>query len=193
VHSVWADDDDLDLLARSGAAVITCPQSNAKLASGIAPVSGMRERGITVGIGTDGCASNNSLDLFREMDMLAKLQKLRNNDATAMAAADVLGCATAGGAAALGLDGPGRIMVGQPADLILIDLDHPRLTPFYNQDLLVYAAAGDDVDSVMIGGSLVMQDRKILSFDVDEAAQRVNHMAEAVAMKQYKTQPGAIR
>ncbi len=194
VHTVWLDAKDIDILADRQVSVITCPQSNAKLAAGIAPVQALLESNITVGIGTDGCASNNSLDLFREMDMLAKLQKLRSADATAMAAGDVLMCATAGGAAAIGLEGPGRIAAGRPADLILIDIDQPRLTPFYNQDLLVYAAAGSDVDTVMIDGTLVMQDRKILSFDVDETVDRVRGMAEAVAMmNHYKTQPGAIR
>jgi len=177
VHAVWLDEADLDIVAGSGAAVITCPQSNSKLASGIAPVQSMLDRGIPVGIGTDGCASNNSLDLFREMDLLAKINKFKTGKATAVAAAEVLGCATETGAAAIGLGHLGRIEPGAPADMILLDLARPHLTPLYNQDLLVYAASGNDVDSVIIDGTLVMHNKQILSIDVAEAMARVNSLA----------------
>ena len=177
IHTVWADNEDLDLIARGGTAVITCPQSNAKLASGIAPVQQMLAKGITVGIGTDGCASNNSLDLFREMDMLAKLQKLAHADPTAMRGTDVLQCATSSGAAAIGLGGLGIIRTGAEADLILIDVSGAHLTPLYNQDLLAYSAAGSDVDSVIVNGRLIMHEQKIVSFDVDEVIEQVRGLA----------------
>lgn len=177
IHTVWADDEDLDLLAEANGAVVTCPQSNAKLASGIAPVQSMLAKDITVGIGTDGCASNNSLDLFREMDMLAKLQKLANGDPTAMPGIEVLKCATSSGAAAIGLDGIGMIRIGAKADLILIDVSGTHLTPLYNQDIIVYGAAGSDVDTVIINGRLIMHNRKLLTFDVDEVIERVRSMA----------------
>jgi 5-methylthioadenosine/S-adenosylhomocysteine deaminase len=180
IHAVWADEHDLDLLAASDASVVTCPQSNAKLASGIAPVRGMLARGITVGIGTDGCASNNSLDMFREMDMLAKLQKLAGADPTALPAAEVLGCATSSGAEAVGLDGLGAIKTGGRADLILVDLSTPHLNPLYSADLLVYSGGAGNVDSVIIDGRLIMQDRVILSFDIGEAAARVRDLAARV-------------
>jgi len=176
VHAVWIDEYDLDRLARSGASVVTCPQSNAKLGSGIAPIAAMRQRAIPVGIGTDGCASNNSLDLFREMDLLAKIQKASTLEATAMPAGEVLRCATAGGAHVLGLTG-GRIVPGSPADLVLIDTRAPHLTPFYNQDLLVYAATGSDVDTVIIDGQVVMRDRKITAFDLDQVYRQVQRYA----------------
>ena len=135
---------------------MTCPQSNMKLASGIARVDEMRRRKITVGLGTDGCASNNSLDMFKEMDILAKIQKVHGQDATAMPAQSVLQCATTGNATLLHLPLLGRLQAGYKADLIILDLAAPRLTPFYNPDLLVYAASGADVHTwswSMVGSS----------------------------------------
>ena len=174
IHCVWLDEEDLDLLARSQAGVIVCPQSHLKLASGIAPVSAMIERGIRVGLGTDGCASNNSLDMFREMDILSKSQKLHTLDATALSARQALSCATSSNAEILGLGKTGHLLPGCKADLILLDLRQPHLTPCYNQDLLVYAARGADVQSVIIDGQLIMRDRQILSFDLP-ATMREGH------------------
>ncbi len=177
VHGVWLDDQDLDILEGSGSSVVTCPQSNMKLASGIARVEEMRQRSIAVGLGTDGCASNNSLDMFKEMDMLAKIQKVQRQDATAMPARAVLHCATSGNASLLHLPLLGRLQAGFLADLILLDLNTPRLTPFYNSDLLVYAASGADVHSVMINGRMVMEDRKILSFELHETMARIAELS----------------
>ena len=177
VHGVWLDDDDLELVARSGSQVVTCPQSNMKLASGIARVPDMLRHGITVGLGTDGCASNNSLDMFREMDMLAKIQKVAGGDATSLPAQAALHSATTGGAAVLGLPHLGRLETGFRADLIVLHLDRPHLTPFYHPDLLVYAAGGADVDTVMVDGRILMAGRRILSFDVEEAKARVRELA----------------
>ena len=177
VHGVWLDDEDLDLVAQSGATVVTCPQSNLKLASGIARVRHMENRGIPVGIGTDGCASNNSLDMFREMDMLAKIQKIACQDATVLPAQNALHCATLGNAGLLNLSKVGKLEAGWQADLILLDLKRPHLTPFYNPDLLVYAASGTDVETVMVNGRLVMENRQILSFDLEETKTRVNELA----------------
>lgn len=180
IHTIWLDEEDLDILTESGTHVITCPQSNLKLGSGIAPVAEMISRGVTVGIGTDGCASNNALDLFREMDILAKLHKLHHLEATALPAQEILRTATTGNAKALGLPKTGYLRVGNMADLILIDLQKPHLTPFYNSDLLVYAASGSDVCSTMINGKMVMENRKITSFDLNETVAKVQEMAESV-------------
>lgn len=180
VHGVWLDDHDLDLLETSGTSVVTCPQSNMKLASGIARVDEMRHRKITVGLGTDGCASNNSLDLFKEMDILAKIQKVQRQDATAMSAQSVLHCATTGNATLLHLPLLGRLQVGYKADLVILDLATPRLTPFYNPDLLVYAASGADVHLVMVDGRIIMKNRTILSFDVQETLERIAVLARQV-------------
>ncbi|MBU4263171.1 MAG: amidohydrolase [Proteobacteria bacterium] len=180
VHAVWLDKPDIELIAASGAAVVTCPQSNMKLAAGIAPVAELLAAGVRVGLGTDGCASNNDLDLFGEMDTCAKLHKVRALDPAAVKARDVLRMATGHGARLLGFaDGVG-LAVGLPADVILIDLDQPHLTPFYSVDNLVYAAGGADVRSVIINGRLVMSDRKILTFDVAEAMEMVAGMTAKV-------------
>lgn len=177
IHAVWLDDHDLDLLARSAAHVVTCPQSNLKLASGIARVPEMHARGIEVGLGTDGCASNNSLDMFREMDLLAKLHKATHLDATVLPAQQVLQAATTANAHLLGLEDLGTIEAGKLADLVLLDTSRPHLTPLYSSDLLVYAASGHDVHSVMVDGRLVVDNRRIIAFDQQETVDRIRKMA----------------
>ncbi|MDX1774954.1 MAG: amidohydrolase [Desulfobulbales bacterium] len=181
VHCVWLEKDEIDTLARYGVKVATCPQSNMKLGSGMAPLREMLAAGINVGLGTDGCASNNTLDMFREMDVCAKLHKVKALDPAVMPAATVLEMATRGGADVLGLgDKVGSLVPGKAADIILLDLRRPHLQPFYNPDLLVYAAGGADVATVIIAGKLIMEDRKILTFDVDEAMTKVRELAENV-------------
>lgn len=180
IHGVWLDDEDLDLLATSGAGVVVCPQSHLKLASGTAPAEAMIRRGIRVGLGTDGSASNNSLDMFREMDLLSKVQKLNTLDATALSARQTLRCATVNNAALLGLGKIGQLTPGCKADLILLNMRQPHLTPCYNQDLLVYSAGGGDVQTVIIDGCIVMRDKKILSFDVEETMLEVRRLAEDI-------------
>lgn len=182
IHAVWLDERDLDLLAASGAQVVTCPQSNTKLASGVARIPDMVERQIPVGLGTDGCASNNSLDMFREMEILAKLHKLSRLDATALPARQALHAATVGNGALLGLPTLGTLAVGKTADLVLLDLNQPHLTPFYTPDLLVYAASGRDVHSVMINGRMVVENRKILSFNLEETMTKVREMAKGLLL-----------
>jgi len=184
IHCVWLDDEDLSLLAKHQAAVVICPQSHLKLASGLAQASAMIERGIRVGLGTDGCASNNSLDMFREMDIFSKTQKLRTLEPTSLSAREALRCATLTNAEILGLEKTGQLIPGYTADLILLDMHQPHLTPCYNQDLLVYSARGADVQSVIIDGRLVMRDKKILSFDVDDTMREVRRLAEQL--------PGAL-
>lgn len=181
IHAVWLDEEDLDILAVSGAHVVSCPQSNLKLASGVAKIPEMLAGSVTVGLGTDGCASNNGLDMFREMDLFAKLHKLTRLEATTMPARQALSAATTANAELLGLPDLGRLAVGNRADLILLDLKAPHLTPFYNPDLLVYAASGSDVHSVMVNGRLVVENRKILSFDLEETVAKVREMARALA------------
>lgn len=180
VHSVWLDDEDLDILASSNAQVIVCPQSNYKLASGYARVNDMVRRKIPVGLGTDGCASNNSLDMFREMDLFAKSQKAHNQDPTTFPASKVLHMATSGNNGILGFTSPITISPGNRADLILIDLNAPHLTPFYNQDLLVYGARGSDVDCVIVDGKIVVKNKKLLTIDLHETQEKVNELAAAI-------------
>ena len=180
VHSVWLDGEDIALIAQSGASIISCPESNMKLAAGVAPLVSMRRAGIAVGIGTDGCASNNNLDLFAEMDVCAKLHKVSALDATLLPAREVLAMATEEGARALGLADTGVLSPGKYADLIIVALGSPHLTPFFSVDNLVYGARAADVQSVIINGRLVMHERKILTFDLDETLAKVTEMAHAV-------------
>jgi 5-methylthioadenosine/S-adenosylhomocysteine deaminase len=178
VHCVWLEQEDINILARSGAKVATCPQSNMKLGSGIAPLKEILSAGIPVGLGTDGCASNNRLDLFFEMDLCAKLHKVKNIDPTTLPAEVVLKMATIGGAGVLGLEKDiGSLEPNKKADVVLIDCRQPHLQPFYSPDLLVYAANGGDVATVIIDGKLVMLNRKILAFDVEQVMTRVRELA----------------
>jgi 5-methylthioadenosine/S-adenosylhomocysteine deaminase len=179
VHCVWLDEGDIEIMAQRGAKVSTCPQSNMKLGSGIAPLEKILAAGISAGLGTDGCASNNTLDLFSEMDVCAKLHKVKDLDPTALPAKTVLEMATIGGATVLGqVDQIGSLSPGKKADVILLDLMQPHLQPFYHPYPLVYAARGADVSTVIIDGKIVMQDRKILTFDADEAMTKVRELAE---------------
>ena len=177
IHCVWLDDEDRKIIQESRAGVVVCPQSQFKLASGIAQASEMMDMGIPVGLGTDSSASNNSLDLFREMDLLAKGQKVRTLNATAMPAGKALAAATETNATILGIPRLGRIAAGFKADLILLDLNQPHLQPCYNSDLLVYSANGADVTDVIINGERVLKDRNLLSFDLDETMQQVRRLA----------------
>jgi len=184
VHCVWADEKDLIVLAESGAGVVVCPQSHLKLASGIAPLETMLKKDIPVGLGTDSAASNNSLDMFREINICAKMQKIRSLDPVAVPAAEVLAIATTGGASVLGMETTiGSLGVGKKADIILINLDTPHLQPMQGTDLLVYAAGGADVQTVLINGQLVMQDRKILSFNLVETLHQVRQLADKTQMQ----------
>lgn len=178
VHCVWADEQDIELLAQSGAAVATCPQSNAKLASGRAPLADMLRRNLRVGLGTDGAASNNSLDLFREMDFAAKVHKTRPNNAVAVSAAQTLAMATSAGAEALGLGaGHGVLTTGAVADLILIDLAQPHLQPMHSAGLPVYSGCAADVRTVVVNGRVVVRNRKLLAVDLQETCDRVRRLA----------------
>ena len=165
VHGVWLDDADLDCLAARGARLVTCPESNMKLAAGTAPVAAMRARGIAVALGTDGPASNNDLDMFSEMGRLARHHKGVSGDAALLAAPEVLDMATSGGAAALGFTDLGRIEAGALADCIIVNLDQPHFTPFYNESVLVYAASGRDVTTTIVNGRLLMHERRLLTAD----------------------------
>jgi 5-methylthioadenosine/S-adenosylhomocysteine deaminase len=179
VHSVVLDEAELDLLAARRVRVAHCPESNMKLASGVAPVPEMLQRGIRVGLGTDGCASNNNLDLFQEMDTAAKLHKAFHRDPTVLAAPAVLKMATSGGARVLGLeDRIGSLEAGKKADLIFLNLDQPHLTPLYNiYSHLVYCARGADVTRVIVGGRTLMAGGRFLTLDWEEVARQARRFA----------------
>jgi 5-methylthioadenosine/S-adenosylhomocysteine deaminase len=166
-HGVWLDAPDIAALARTGAGVSHNPESNMKLASGVAPVVEMLEAGVTVGLGTDGAASNNDLDMFEAMRQAALLHKLTRNDPRALPAPTALVMATRGGAGLLGLgDRIGSLEVGKRADLIVVDTGAPHLTPMYDpMSHLVYAAKGTDVETTIVNGRVLMHDRQVRSMD----------------------------
>ena len=182
VHAVWLDEKDISTLKASGASVASCPESNMKLAAGIAPLDRYVEEGIPVGLGTDGCASNNNLDMFGEMAAAAKIHKINRQDPTILPAAEVFRMATAGGAEILGLqDETGRLEIGMQADIIIVDLQKPHLTPMYHVDsVLAYAASGSDVKTSIINGKLVMENYQLQSIDPAEVMARVNGLARQV-------------
>ena len=181
-HCVVLDESDMALLAEHDVKVAHNPESNMKLASGIAPIPQLIDRGVCVGLGTDGCSSNNNLDLFTEMDTAAKLHKARSLDPTVMNADTVLGMATIDGARALGLDRLiGSIAVGKKADLIVIDTRKPHLTPMYHPvSHMVYAARGADVSATIIGGRVLMKDRRLLHLDLEKIMADARQIAEEI-------------
>ena len=178
-HCVYMDDADMRLFAEHGCKVVHNPESNMKLSSGVAPVPSMLLSGITVGLGTDGCASNNNLDMFQEMDTAAKLHKVAGLDPMVMDARTVIRMATTEGAKSLRLGHlTGSLDRGKKADIITIDLFKPHLTPMYNEySHLVYAAGGADVDTVIINGQLVMKNRRLITIDEREVIAKVKELA----------------
>jgi len=185
-HAVMVNDEEIELLAHSGVGVSHNPESNMKLASGVAPLPRMLAAGVKVGLGTDGCASNNNLDIFQEMDTAAKLHKVHQGDPALSSALQVAAMATKGGAAALGMTQVlGSLEPGKKADLIVIDLNQPHLTPMYEPcSHLVYAARGADVRDVVIDGSIVMRERRLLDVDEQEVMAEVREIAESIRRRQ---------
>jgi 5-methylthioadenosine/S-adenosylhomocysteine deaminase len=167
-HAVWTDDADLKILKARGVGVAHCPSSNAKLASGAAPVVKMLALDIAVGLGPDGPAgSNNDFNLFEEMDLAAKLQKLVTMDPRALAAGRVLEMATIRGARALGLERSiGSLEPGKRADMIVVRIDRPHAAPLYDPvSQFVYALKGSDVRDVMVNGKPLVRDGQALTLD----------------------------
>lgn len=174
-HAVVLTDADIALLQQHDVKVAHNPESNMKLASGVAPVPDLLQAGICVGLGTDGCASNNNLDLFSEMDTAAKLHKVQRLDPTVMDAATVLRMTTCDAARVLGLgDTIGSLEPGKRADLIVVDTAKPHLTPMYDPvSHLVYAVNGADVSHTIINGSVVMAHRELLTIDLETVLKKV--------------------
>jgi 5-methylthioadenosine/S-adenosylhomocysteine deaminase len=171
-HMVWPSDADITTLAKRKVGVAHCPQSNMKLAAGIAPVPQLLRAGVAVGLGTDGAASNNDLNLWEEIDTAAKLHKLNSKDPTVINARQALEMATIGGARAVHLDREiGSLETGKRADVIIVSLDGSHQTPLYNvYSQLVYSTKASDVTDVMINGRLIMRNRRPLT--INEAAAR---------------------
>ncbi|MGB5216943.1 MAG: amidohydrolase [Smithella sp.] len=179
VHCNWLTTEDMNVFADYGVKVSHNPESSMKLAAGVAHIPEMMTKGITVGLGTDGCASNNDLDMFREMDTTAKVHKVTSLDPTVMNAETVCTMATMGGAKVLEMDQLiGSIETGKKADIIILDMNQPHLTPLYNYySQMVYAARGADVKTSIINGRMVMKDRRLLTIDMDMAMRNVRSIA----------------
>lgn len=179
-HCVHVDRTEIDLLAESGATAVHCPASNTKLASGIAPVQQLLDAGVTVGLGTDGAASNNDLDMFDEMRDAAMLGKLAADDASAVDAESAVRMATEGSAAAVGFQS-GVVEPGANADLIVLDLDAAHLTPAHDLvSHLAYAVRGSDVRHTVCDGRVLMRDREVETMDEAAVLRRARERASAL-------------
>lgn len=181
-HMVWPTSDDIITLAKRHVGVGHCPQSNMKLAAGAAPVPAMLKAGVAVGLGTDGAASNNDLNLWEEIDTAAKLHKFTSKDPTVINAREALEMATIGGARAIHLDKEiGSLEAGKRADLIIVDLESAHQTPVYNvYSELVYATKASDVETVIINGKVVMQNRRVLTIDESSVRAKANEYRDRI-------------
>jgi len=183
-HCIYMTEEDMDIFKEHNLSVVTNPGSNVKLASGIAPLTAMHEKGINIAIGTDGPASNNCLDMFREMFLVTGLQKLSLMDASAMDGNDVLFMATVGGARAMGLNQCDTLEVGKLADLIMIDLNQPNMRPIHNiTKNIVYSGSKQNVKMTIVNGKILYEDGK---FDIGVEPEELYEKIEAIVrdMKQ---------
>ncbi len=181
-HCIHLSEEDLDIFQKKGLVAVTCPGSNTKLASGIAPIQTLMERKIPIAIGTDGPASNNCLDMFREMFLVTGLAKLREKDASAVDGAEVLKMATTGGAKAMGLSDCDVLAQGKLADLILIDLHQPNMQPLNNiVKNLVYSGSKQNVKMTMIDGKILYEDGVFhIGTDPEEIYAKANEIIESM-------------
>ncbi len=174
-HCCWLDDEEIKLLAKHKVNIVHCPVSNMKLASGLMPLKKIFKAGVNVSLGTDGACANNSLDLFGEMKTAALLAKLASSDPTAAKAQYILDIATINGAKALGLEKEiGSLEPGKKADIIIIDFSQPHLNPVYNiASHLVYAAKSSDVETVIVNGKIIMENREVKTVNEREILDKV--------------------
>lgn len=184
-HCVQVDDKDMDILARKGVSVVSNPASNMKLGNGFAPIPEMLEKGINVCLGTDGAASNNSLNMFHEMNLMALIHKGTHEATQCVGAEDVFKMATINGAKALGLEKEiGSLEVGKKADIAIIDLNNPSLMPTNNLLAgLSYSVNGSEVDTVIINGEITMEGRRILTLDEQTVYAKVNEIIKRMGLE----------
>ncbi len=177
-HCNYLSDEEITIAKKRNFNIVTCPASNLKLASGIAPIYKYQKAGLNIAIGTDGAASNNSLDMFKEMYLVSTLQKLTNNDASIMDGYDVLKMAVVGSAKAMGLDNCDTLSEGKYADIIMIDLSNPAMQPLNNiKKNIVYAGSKDIVKMTMINGKILYFDHKFL---IDEDINQIYKKAQEI-------------
>ena len=182
-HCVHLTDGDIDLLARRRVNVVTNPVSNLKLANGVAPVPRLLKAGVNVALGTDGAASNNTLNMFRELSMLSLIHKGVNHDAQAVTAAEAFAIATKNGAAAMGRSDLGEIKPGNTADLAILGLNYPNMQPAANPvAALAYSANGSEVETVMVGGRILMENKEFLTIDEERVIHEVSKICERIGI-----------
>jgi 5-methylthioadenosine/S-adenosylhomocysteine deaminase len=184
-HAVWLSDNEIELIKDSQTKISHNPSSNMKLSSGIAPVSKILKSGACVSIGTDGTASNNNMDMLEEMKITSLLQKVSTMDPTVLPANEVFKMATINGANTLGLENElGSLEVGKKADITLLNIKTPQLTPFRNPiSHLVYSATGGDVDTVICNGEILMQNRNLLTIDEEVVIEMAQNASEDLLSK----------
>ena len=180
-HVVWPADEEIPILVRRKIGAIHNPTSNLKIASGFSPVPKMLAAGVAVGLGTDGAASNNDLDMWDEIRLAAYIHKGKLLDPKVMPAMTVLNMATRGGARAIGLDNTGSLAAGSRADLIQISLEGSHLVPLYDVvSHLAYAVDAQDVQTVIIDGKVVMENRSVLTLDEAEVIEDAQELAAKI-------------
>ena len=183
-HCVHVTDSDIAILAERGVTVVTNPVSNLKLANGVAPVPKMLKAGVNVALGTDGAASNNTLNMFRELAVLSTIHKGINHDALAVTAREGFDIATKGGAAAMGRKDLGEIKPGNIADLAILDLKCPNMQPVNcHISALAYSAYGTEVETVMVGGKILMENREFLTIDADRVYHEVSKICDRIGTR----------
>ncbi len=184
-HAVWLSNSEIDIIKQRDVKISHNPSSNMKLSSGVSPVSELLRRGVSVSLGTDGPASNNNMDMLEEMKIAALLQKVTTMDPTTLAADEVFKMATITGAESLGLENViGSIEVGKKADLALVDMRTPQLTPYRNPvSHLVYAANGGNVDTVICNGEILMENRELLTLDEAMVLEIAQNASEELLLK----------
>lgn len=182
-HVIWPSEQEIALLANHRVGAIHNPTSNMKVTAGVAPIGELRAAGVKVGLGTDGAASNNDLDMWEEMRLATLLQKITHGDPTLLPARQVLRMATVEGAAAIGLgDQIGSIETGKRADLIQVALSAPHMLPLYDvESHLVYVADSQDVVTVLVEGALLVEDRKFLKLDIEAIRAAVEGFQQKIA------------
>ena len=185
-HAVWVNEKEIEVLSKHGVGISHVVSSNMKLAAGVAPLGQFLDAELKVGLGTDGCASNNRLDLLRDADLSAKLHKVWRGDPMVVPAVSMVEIITRRGAQAIGLGHEiGSIEKGKVADIIVVELHKPHLTPLYDPySHLVYSAKGSDVRDVVIAGEVVMRDREILTFDEREVIGEVRSISNKIRSQQ---------
>ncbi len=191
-HCVHMNDADIAIFANKGVSVGHNPQCNMKLANGVAPIQKFLDHGIQVGIGTDGVASNNDLDMFDELRSSALSQKLSTGDPSTLNARTVIEMATIMGARAIGMDDKiGSIEKGKKADLIMLDLSRPHANPLYNvYSLIAYSLRGSDVETVIVNGRVLVENRELVTLDINRLYAKVGSIAAQI--RSYNRKPARV-